>query len=119
MAPAAMTERTLQTGIIDLARFLGFKVAHFRPAIDRGRWRTAVSGDGVGFPDLVLVGHDRVLYREVKVGRNRLSPEQTAWRDALIAAGCDFEVWTEADWPTRIRAQLERRDVPSTVAGRG
>ncbi len=42
--------------MIDLARLLGWFVFHARVGYDhRGRPRTQVNPDGVGFPDLVMV----------------------------------------------------------------
>src|SRR5215813_9770420 len=34
-------------------------------------WRTAVSGDGAGFPDLLLVRAERLVVAELKVGRGQ------------------------------------------------
>jgi len=92
-----VTEAELQRATIELGRLLGYRVTHFRVALTRKGWRTPVEGD-VGFPDLVLVGRGRVLYRELKVGRNRLTVEQGEWLEALEAAGCDVGVWRELDW---------------------
>lgn len=96
-----MTERELQTGVIEVARVFGWRVAHFRSVpVKRGptvRWQTPVQADGAGFPDLVLV-RDRVLYVELKVGSNKLSPEQEAWLEALHDAGQEALVWTDRDW---------------------
>ena len=47
-----MSERELQDAVIQLARLLGWRVAHFRPAMTTRGWRTPVSADGAGFPDL-------------------------------------------------------------------
>ena len=60
-------EATLQRQVLNLARLTGWRSAHFRPAQNqRGKWRTAVSGDGAGFPDLVLAREDRLLFVELK-----------------------------------------------------
>lgn len=104
-----MTESELLKGILDAARILGFRSAHFRPALTKHGYRTAVQGDGKGWPDLVLVGHGRILFRECKVGRNTLSTEQADWIRALSEAGCDVGVWTEHDWNAGlIEAELRR-----------
>lgn len=107
-----MTEKELQIGVIDVARLFGWRVAHFRSVpVKRGVrvvWETPVQADGVGFPDLVLV-RERVLWVELKVGRNTLSPEQAAWLEALRAAGQEAVVWTEHQWDSgEIEAELRR-----------
>lgn len=80
-----LTEREWQTQVIELARLMGFRLAHFRPAKDRrGRWSTPMSGD-VGFPDLVLVGHGRLVFAELKTATGKVTPDQQAWLDALDA----------------------------------
>ena len=45
-----------------------------------------------GFPDLVLV-RERVLFRELKTEKGRLTPAQKEWQDALIEGGADYSVW--------------------------
>lgn len=51
-----------------------------------------------GFPDIVAVRGDRVIYRELKRIGGRLSPEQVKWRDRLVAAGQDWGLWTPYEW---------------------
>ena len=108
-----MSHAELVDAIVDAARWYGWRVAGFRPARTDHGWRTAVLGDGKGWPDLVLVGHDRVLFREVKVGRDRLSAEQRQWRDALRDVGADWAEWRDVDWPTGIVTELSRVRVSS------
>lgn len=104
-----MTERELQRGVIDVARLLGYRVAHFRPALTGRGWRTPVQADGTGFPDLVLCGRGQVLFRELKVRGNTLTAEQAAWLTELRSAGADVGVWTDADWfAGLIEADLRR-----------
>lgn len=101
-----MSEADLQRGISDMARVLGWRVAHFRPARTARGWRTPVSADGAGFPDLVLTRGSRVIAAELKTSTGRLSPDQTAWLDALSAAGVPALVWRPADYPDAIAAVL-------------
>src|SRR5690606_4527127 len=62
-----VTESAFQRQVLALAKMLGWRTAHFRPAMNqRGDWRTPVAGDGKGWPDLVLVKGERVLFRELK-----------------------------------------------------
>lgn len=107
-----MTEAQLQQAVIECAQLLGWRVAHFRPALTARGWRTPVAADGVGFPDLVLV-RDRVLFVELKSARGRIGVEQRAWQDALQAAGAVSAVWTPRDWSNGyiegvLRAEGER-----------
>lgn len=104
-----MLEADLVKAILDVARILGWRSAHFRPAMTKHGWKTAVQGDGKGWPDIVLVGHGRILYREVKCGRNTLSADQAEWIRALEQAGADVGVWHERDWQDGlVEAELRR-----------
>jgi hypothetical protein len=92
-----VSEAQLQKAVIELAQLLGWRVAHFRPAMTQsGRWVTAVQGDGKGFPDLVLARAGVVLFVELKSAKGRLSPEQQEWLDVLPSA--DTFVWQPAHW---------------------
>jgi VRR-NUC domain len=93
-----LNEATVQDGILGLARPLGIRVVHFRPALTKdGRWRTPVEGDAEGWPDLTLIG-TRLIVREVKGDGGRLDPDQAQWLDDLTAAGVDAAVWTADMW---------------------
>ncbi len=92
-----MTERELQDWIAATARLLGWRIFHARVARTAQGWRTAVSYDGAGFPDLCLV-RDRVVFAEIKVDRGRLRPEQVVWLDVLREAGQEVYVWRPDDW---------------------
>jgi hypothetical protein len=75
-----MSEAELQKAVIELARRLGWRTAHFRPGMTQtGRWVTAVQGDGKGFPDLVLAKNGVVLFVELKAKVGRISKEQEEW----------------------------------------
>ena len=85
--PDDMKEVDWQRQVIDLAHLYGWKVAHFRPAKTERGWRTPVQADGAGFPDLVLVKPGRpVVFAELKAKKNKLSPTQQEWIEALKAA---------------------------------
>lgn len=92
-----MTEAVLQRAVIEEARRRGWKVAHFLPATRGGRYFTPVSGDGVGFPDLVLT-RERVMFVELKQDGKYPSPLQKAWHLALAQAGAEVHVWKPRDW---------------------
>ena len=98
----AMSENDLLSYVVDLARLLGWRVAHFRPARTAKGWRTAMTGDP-GFPDLVLVEpSDRFLadtiWVELKAERGMLTADQKLWRDALQKSGQHWYLWRPSDW---------------------
>ena len=94
------TEKQFQQMVLQLAKLHGWRTAHFRPAMQRdGKWVTAVAGDGKGFPDTVLVKGGRLIFAELKVGRNKPTAEQRLWLAALGAVpGVTAALWTPADW---------------------
>lgn len=95
---------SLSENIVAYARMHGWRCVHFRPA-RTGRtgkdgkaiWNTPFSGDA-GFPDIILVRGSQMLFIEAKSGRDKLRPDQEAWRDALIEAGADWRLWTNEAW---------------------
>jgi len=95
---ARLSEDDLLTSVLDLCRALHLRTAHFRPARTAQGWRTPVSGDGKGWPDLVIVGPRRLIMRELKSDVGRPSPAQLAWGHALATAGVDAGVWRPRDW---------------------
>ena len=105
-----VTEQELLEAVIDTAHAFGWRATHFRPAKTERGWRTAVQADGKGWPDLTLV-RERVVYAELKAGRNVLSAEQELWVAALDAAGAEIYVWRDGDWiDGTIERTLRRRD---------
>jgi hypothetical protein len=51
-----------------------------------------------GFPDCVIVIDGRILWRELKDQKGKLSAKQVEWGEALTAAGQDWAVWRPFDW---------------------
>lgn len=101
------TEHEFQLVVIEAARTLGWRVAHFRLVKDARRgWITPAAADGVGWPDLEIWGRGQCLHRELKSRRGRVRPEQQAWGDRINANGGDWAVWKPQDWPHRIMAEL-------------
>lgn len=94
-----MKGRELQKAIIEMARRLGWKVAHTPPIATERGWRTAVAADGKGFPDLLLV-RDRVIVAEIKGDTDRMRPGQEEWLSAFRLAGVAAHVWTPESWRT-------------------
>lgn len=70
---AGAGESELQRAILELAKMLGWMAYH---TFDSRR-------SAEGFPDLVLVRGDRVLFVELKSDTGQLRPAQVSWLDAL------------------------------------
>lgn len=84
------TEKEFSQAVVDLATLSGWTV--FRT------WRSDHSP--AGEPDLRLVHpiKKKMLWRELKVGKNMLSPLQRAAHEILCEAGEDLAVWRPTDW---------------------
>lgn len=94
------TEEGFLKLVLDVAKVWGWKSAHFRPAMTSRGWRTAVSGDGKGFPDLMLIhpGFGDIIVAELKSGKGKLTMEQKEWIEAFRACGIQAYVWRFEDW---------------------
>ena len=77
--PTKITEADFQDTIVEYAMLKGWRIAHFRPARAQQGWRTAVSYQGAGYPDLTLARTGFVLFLEVKSEQGKLRPEQKEW----------------------------------------
>lgn len=84
---ANMSEDTLQTRVEQLARELGWLRYH---TYDSRRSQA-------GFPDLVMVRRGRIVWRELKTMKGRVSADQRKWLDALETANADVGVWRPID----------------------
>ena len=84
---AAMTERELEHGVRALLADL--------PSL---RWYHTFNSrrSPSGFPDLVIVGN-RVIYRELKTAKGKVTDAQAEWLHALVLAEQDACVWRPAD----------------------
>lgn len=104
-----MTEAELQANVVFVAKIFGFRVAHFRKAWSEKGWRTPVSGDGKGWPDLVLCAPGRLLFVELKVAGRKPTAEQLDWLEALRSAGQEVYLWTDKDWAAGAVEDVLRR----------
>jgi hypothetical protein len=91
-------------GATDLAHLFGWRSAHFRPAQTAKGWRTAVAGDGSGWPDLTLTKPPRHIIAELKSETGEIRADQKVWLEVL--AGCpnlEVYVWRPPDLETIAR----------------
>lgn len=86
--------------VIELAGLCGWLRAHFRPAKTTKGWRTPVSGDGKGFPDLILLRPPRLIVAELKTGRDTPNKDQANWLNHFYGSSFDTEVyvWYPEHW---------------------
>jgi hypothetical protein len=88
-----MTEKQLQSAVVDLAGWLGFLVYH--------PWLSVKSAGG--FPDLTLAriparGAPRLIFIELKGERGVMRDGQPEWLAALRSSGAEVYVFRPADW---------------------
>ena len=96
-----LTEKAFMAQVVKLATLCGWRVYHTHDS------RRCVPG----FPDLVLVhpGRGRVMWVELKVRKNALTPEQSAWLKDLSRCGEETWVWYPENWQS-IERLLTGRD---------
>jgi hypothetical protein len=82
-----LTEKQWQSLVLRLARATGWLSHHHRIS----------QGSTPGWPDLVLIGHGRALFLELKTARGRIRPPQLEWLRGLAAAGLEVGLLRPAD----------------------
>ncbi len=91
-------EADFQKAVIDYAHLKGWHVAAVRHARTVDGWRTPWQADGNGMKDLILV-RERVVWAELKVGKNVCSEDQLDWDTWLRNAGQKSYIWYPIAWP--------------------
>jgi hypothetical protein len=92
-------EASFQAVVVQTARLAGWRVAHFRAAKTSKGWRTPVTADGAGWPDLVLVRPPRIIFAELKSETGELRQRQAEWLDVLrLLPQVEVRLWRPADW---------------------
>jgi hypothetical protein len=94
-AQKAETERQLETAVVELAHYCGWRSYH--------SWMSIHSAQG--FPDLTLGRRGRLIFAELKAEKGKLSAHQEAWlaelrlvqsaSGGIVAVYC----WRPSDWP--------------------
>ncbi len=108
--PRGRPEGELQDEIVSDLQRLGYLGAFFRPArvmrSGKETYETPVGGDGAGWPDVVAVGHGRVIVLECKSSTGRLGDAQLEWlRSWQQVPGATVSVVRPDNWP-ELRALL-------------
>jgi hypothetical protein len=108
-------DEAFQSVVVEVARLAGWRVAHFRPARTTQGWRTPVTADGAGWPDLVLVRPPRLIFAELKSERGTVSARQTEWLDVLrLLPKAEVYLWHPSDWDELVEVLTGSR--PRTAA---
>ena len=82
-----VTEKQFMAAVVEMAQMLGWLVYHTHDS----------RSSEAGFPDIVCVRRDRVLFIELKTEKGRLSEAQERWLSALGLAGADVHCWRPSD----------------------
>jgi len=89
MQAPQMTEKEFLQQVRELANLCGWLVYH---TYDSRR-------SPEGFPDLVLVRGNQIIFAELKGEKGRVRPEQRMWLDALEKARkAEVCLWRPSDW---------------------
>jgi VRR-NUC domain-containing protein len=94
------SEAQFQAAVQELATLQGWEWMHIggRQMVS-GFYRTPVSGSlGPGWPDLVLVRGEQMLFAELKSEKGRLSFPQKMVLNALVRTGHRVYLWKPSDW---------------------
>lgn len=93
------SERGFQDTFIEFAKYKGWRRLHILPAMRRGgSYVTSVQGDGVGFPDNLLLRGNRQVVAELKSKYGTVTYQQALWLNDFKKVGAEVYVWTPEDW---------------------
>lgn len=94
-----MSEDDLLGAVLSLCKLYGWRTLHLRAARTEKGYRTALQGDGVGWPDIFAVKDDRIVCAELKSDKGVLTDAQREWLFALsLATHSHTYCWTPKDW---------------------
>ncbi|HEY8597104.1 MAG TPA: hypothetical protein VIL85_01660 [Thermomicrobiales bacterium] len=94
-----ISEEDFQALVVDLA--------------ERFRWLCWHDNDSrrndAELPDLLLL-RERLIWRELKTQKGRLSAEQAAWGERLLRGGQDWAIWRPQDWGLIVDTLTKERE---------
>lgn len=97
MTAVQMSERQLQSAVVELAKWLGWMIYH---TFDSRR-------SNPGFPDLTLVKGNTLLFVELKAAKGVLTQAQTEWLQALGFVAT-VATWRPCDWTSGLVERVLR-----------
>ena len=93
MSKSTPSEGDFQKTIIEVAEIHHWNIYHVAKV--KGKLRSKSS---IGFPDLVLVRGGRLIFAELKVGKNNPTDDQMRWLTELRRAHHYVYLWRPCDW---------------------
>ena len=83
----ATKERDFQHSVVELAELYGWMIYH---TYDSRR-------SNPGFPDLVMVRDNRVIFAELKTMKGKVTKHQERWLEALAKTQVEVKLWRPSD----------------------
>ena len=83
----ATSERDFQRSVVELAELYGWMIYH---TYDSRR-------SNPGFPDLVMVRDNRVIFAELKTMKGKVTKHQERWLEALTKTQVEVRLWRPSD----------------------
>ena len=80
-------ERDFQHSVVELAELYGWMIYH---TYDSRR-------SNPGFPDLVMVRDNRVIFAELKTMKGKVTKHQERWLEALAKTQVEVKLWRPSD----------------------
>jgi hypothetical protein len=101
------SEAEIQAAIVKALSRLGFLVIHVPNQATRGRYR--YSGLLPGAPDLIVIGHNKIYFMEVKRHDGKQSPSQIIVQQMIEERGFDYHVVRSVDDALSVIGYAEKR----------
>lgn len=91
MLLSSASEASFRAWVIRYAKRAGWMVSSMHDS------RKQTWGTDRGIPDLIIAGHGRLIFSELKKVGGFLRDDQKLWRLELMAAGCEYHCWNPLD----------------------
>lgn len=97
-----VTEAQWQSQVVGIAKQYGWLTFH--PVKNQPTARGHRQTTQPGWPDLVILGHGRSLFVELKSEKGRVRPEQIGVLRMLADSGAECALWRPSDLPEVLAA---------------